>query len=236
MGDIPNNRGGEHGRTPRIDFQEVMEAGRLSNKQAVIVWKNYNIQHPILQNKMAELNISPAIVRRLENPTLVKSGRHLSHFIRLLERPGVEQDFAISFIRNATTIFEEEKNKISDGSISDDNNILSANYLLGDEGSNTTIFWTFAPYVYKALIERGIDAQTAIEKILTWAKHAYDILDADKDYTKGSFRVDLPGLSHITDEYILNSNPQHISHKFTEQEAGPIADLLIKEDSNAKET
>lgn len=141
------------------------------------------------------------------------------HLIRLIERGGVEKEFAIAYIQHASLFIEES---------SEGQNITE---VINSEGTDTMIFWTFGPYLYKALTNKGIGADKSIGTILFWAKDGISVANSRQKNDASWNYINLKGLDFLNKynngAYILSADPTHISHKFTEQEAERIAKLLI---------
>lgn len=209
----------EVGENPKIEFGAMLKE---CTAMGIIPYK-YNLKRDgaDIQKKFAILNLPSEILSTLQAcQNRFTSGRNLSHIIRLLEREGAERNFAIAYIQYAPT-FDNQDDIVTQDNIT---------HVLGGEGYDTTIFWTFAPYLFNVLLQKGIDEGTAIRKILLWAKDGASAGDVDPITHKQLWTdVHLPGLEFINKQYVLDKNPKHISHKFTEQEAIRVANLLMSE-------
>lgn len=159
-----------------------------------------------------ECNVSEEIANKLGG-----RWRGNMHLVRLLRRPGVEREFALAFLRNKI-VFEDE---LIAGEV---------NSVIAGEGSDTTMFWTFAPYLLKVLMGGGMEERVAIEKILIWASDGVSLTtlfkrgDTTDLHLKGA---EAYAKNSIPKMWILDQDPNHISHRYTAQEAERIAKLLI---------
>ncbi len=166
-----------------------------------------------LNRELDKLNLPSEIYEKLLHP-----GRPEFHLMRLLGRSPTERDFAIAFIKHADLIrpyTSPEKEK--------------AVLVIGSEGYDTTAFWTFAPYVFKALRSRNINEEKAIQLIVGWAAQGASLETEDEDEDEKSSQVNLHGLEYMDQSYNLSHDPEHISHRFTAQEAEKVADILLAE-------
>ena len=149
------------------------------------------------------------------------------HLLRLLSkgRSEAERSLGLAYLESGKNLLEEIKqqdyalwSKITD--------------VIAVEGYDTTMFWTYAPYLYTALLERGIDSVEAVKRILLWAQHGQIHND----------RVNLKGLEEFninrreSNRYILSDNPQGASHIFTRNKAHDIIEnlFLTEEEKNTK--
>lgn len=165
----------------------------------------YGISTEVIQN----INLEPELENKLFNNCYC-SGRIQSHLIRLLQRSDVERNFALFYIQSVkTNLFDNlPKEKIL--------------HVLSSEGSDTQMFWTFAPYLFDSCVNKNICNKNALEKILNWSS----------DGNPESDRINLKGLDflneHKSNKYVLSGNLNDISHLFTAQEADQIVDLCFK--------
>ena len=222
----PNELGVE---TPKnITFEELLQK-RSNHDIAILIQKHPSILNENILKLLSELNVPSEIISLLKADTSrFTKNRNLAHMLRLLGRQGVEREFAIAFIENTASIWEESEKAIREEGYDSEHNLQNANFILGAEGSNTTLFWTFAPYLFRELTNRGLDQSRAIKTILVWAKKA----EKTVDHKRPKFHVSLQGLEFTNKypadkEYVLSPNPEDISHKFTVQTAKHIADLLL---------
>jgi len=160
---------------------------------------------------LEDRDLDPEILEELESGSM----RDLLHSRRLINRGGIEKDFAIAYVRYY----------LIPGNSTDH----PAFWVLISEGADTQMFWTFAPYVFRSLCNRGCSKQDAINVLLDWASSGVSLKKCEEheDYNE----VHLKGLEFINDHflgpYVLDKDPNHISHKFTAQEAERIADMLL---------
>jgi hypothetical protein len=161
-----------------------------------------------LEKVIWECKVSKDMAKKLR-----RSGRINLHLVRMLRRSEPERNFSLAYLRNRDAILAgDEEGKYT---------ILN---VIASEGEDTKMFWTFAPYLFKALVEKGLTEGDAVAKILSWSK------DGESVYTGGDwYRLHLKGLEKYKRGWVLSEDPEHISHRFTEQEADRIADLLIDE-------
>lgn len=101
------------------------------------------------------------------------------------------------------------------------------------EGFNTCMFWTFAPYIFAHLVNKGIDEANAMKIIVEWGKTGSV---GNRSAHMVEKRILLRGLEKFTRKpncdpahWTLKENPNHITHLYTSQEEAEIADMLIKE-------
>ncbi len=90
------------------------------------------------------------------------------------------------------------------------------------------MFWTFAPYLLQILKREGCTQEEAMNKIFKWAKTGKSTGTDQKDKIND---VNLEGLEDYTFGWILDEDPNHISHQFTKQEARKIAKILMEQES-----
>jgi hypothetical protein len=152
-------------------------------------------------------------------------GRDKLHLLRMLRRSEAERNFSLAYIRHRDDIFGEDQESAQ-----------SVRKVINSEGADTMMFWTFSPYLFKALIEKGISERDAIKKTLSWSKDGVSaITESNKGYGEEQRdwnKLHLKGLKKYETHgggYILSKDSNHVSHKYTEQEAKHIADLLIAE-------
>ena len=89
-----------------------------------------------------------------EAKLLFMGGRHREHLIRLLKHGGVEATFAVAYIENNVMPTDRKASQV-------------INDVLNSEGLDTQMFWTFAPYLFKSLTEKGISIPEALTMILS---------------------------------------------------------------------
>lgn len=139
-------------------------------------------------------------------------GRDGLHLLRMLKRHGAERDFGIAYLHHRDDIYREDSQTTRQ--------IL---HVIGSEGHDTSMFWTFAPYLFKSLVKMGLSERESIKKVLQWSKNGISVQNAND----GWYTAHLKGLETYGREgWVLDENPNHISHRFTEQEAENIAKIL----------
>ena len=95
------------------------------------------------------------------------------------------------------------------------------------------LFWTFAPYLFKHLISIGESDSKAIKKILLWSTYGLSSTDLSRYriYDEGTrYRGLEPFNEHGIDQYILAKDSNHVSHRFTDQEASRIVKSGVLDD------
>lgn len=153
-------------------------------------------------------------------------GKDRYHLLRLLAegRSEAEKTFAEAYIRHADNLYQSEEAQ------SDDHAELWYNMgkVIGGEGADTKMWWTFAPYLYEALSEgeKRVEPEEAIKRIITWTEKAA----TDYAYLDEVSVIHLPGLEPDKDApkedttYVLGDDPDHESHIKTRQLAQEIVD------------
>jgi len=152
-------------------------------------------------------------------------GRMPIHIYRMLGngRSLAEKTFALNFIENFDELWAEilkTFQELIDQSSEDEPVDLLKEKLqtvLGGENYDSTMFWTFAPYVYKNLKDPA--AKARLKKIFDWA-----ILKGISPEEIRSGRVHLKGMDKVYRDldgrlYYLTINSNDLTHKFTDQEA-----------------
>lgn len=153
-----------------------------------------------------------------ENKLRNSFGRNKYHFLRMLDskRSDAEQKFARAFLN------EEDKYFTNTGT---ENDRRLVNICSG-EGNNTTMFWTFAPYIYKAIVSDGkTRSNQAIEMIMNWVQSA--------ENTEDGYNISLPGLEKYNDEdgfmaWGLDLDQNSLSHTYTAREAKKLAVEIVE--------
>lgn len=145
----------------------------------------------------------------------VVGGREHGHLVRLLERPGVEKEFALAFLENyRTDLFNKEEPVYR-----------AIGGTLNGQTPDTTMFWTFAPHLFAELRKRKIEDKEAMRKVLLWAKDGVSSSHKDWEF------VHLKGLEFLNrypqKSYALHQDPNHLSHQFTKQEAERIVEEVL---------
>lgn len=219
MSETEISHGGGESPTKPISGAKIRE--QLQND--AYLEKPYQHQNgqQAMEQALKECNVPAGMAQQL-----AKRGRINMHLIRMLRRSEAERNFSLAYLRHRDDIFEEDQEGAE-----------SIRMVIGSEGEDTKMFWTFAPYLFKALIEKGISEKDAISKILSWSKDGVSTFNEStkpKGYAKrDSGHTHLKGLEKCMFEtiktWVLDPDPNHISHRYTEQEAERIADLLINE-------
>lgn len=89
------------------------------------------------------------------------------------------------------------------------------------DGNNAMQFYTFAPYIYQDLIERGLFPEEAFDAVLSWSMARVEINDrADASY---------PGImaANIRSDFRLAKNGDHPSHAFAQRVGTHIGEALF---------
>lgn len=165
------------------------------------------------EENMAELKldgVSPETIQQVE-----KIAKGKIDLLNLLSRDGIERDFATSYVANFN------KEELPRGRLS-----RKMRQVLYGENSDREAFWTFAPYVFNALKESGLEDKAAIVELFSWIENSEDPNEYD---------IGLKGLEFMNNEgsqphvYVLDEDQKHVSHKFTYQQSKKIADMLLSE-------
>jgi len=153
---------------------------------------------------------TPEIRAAMYRPSL--PGRIPNHLLRLLSRKGPEYDFGKAMLTHGPSLFKENNRESSD----DMNQVMSSEY------ADTIMWWTFAPYLYKSLRNKGVEEKDAVRKIMEWSKTSKTTTGELRDLDAIS-KLSLAGLEVFSEEsverYALTQDQNDLSHKFTEQEA-----------------
>ena len=206
----------EVGESPEkpIRFEDIERELRPSE-----MLPHYYAQRDEVERRLRHLGIDEEDVQSLLRYRM--HGRIFSHLVRLVQHGGVERTFA------ATWLEQSPMDKLGD----QDDAISS---VIGSEGSDVAMFWTFAPYLFQALTAKGVAADKAISMILNWSKTGVSTGNYDRGKRDESWNdIHLKGLEFMNQtsykQYVLSGDANHPSHKFTAQEARRIADILIAE-------
>lgn len=208
-------------RTPEHNEGEItMEEARKNLHAFSFLEKPYQFGQLAMDEAIQECNLSEYLAIKLTRMT----GRDGLHVLRLLRRTESERNFAIAYLQYRDKVFTE-------------NQELSAlgRAVIGSEGTDIMMFWTFAPYIFKSLTQKGITPEIAIKYILLWSKDGVSVvtMTSRKGRDSSIDSMHLKGLEKyrttIPQGWVLDKDPKHISHQFTEQEADSIADMLIAE-------
>ena len=159
------------------------------------------------------------------------SSRTIFHLIRLLnkKRTPQERNFGLALLNHRECVLEsiQTEEPHTKGIFCD-----RIDQMLAGEGESTTMFWTFAPYLYHELLPLlGSEAET-VKRILLWIIDGTESSDHSSPVTNGySGKVDLLGLDNLDMGYYLSNNPEDASHKFTHQEAKKIVRKYLADSS-----
>ena len=189
-----------------------------------------NDEKAISYSAARDISGGVAILRKIDNPNLFRRtvneelsnvpteirenlftaylpGRMRPHLFRLLGREGPEYDFAVAFMKYAPPLLR-----------GDEGFKEAVDAVISSEYSDTMMWWTFVPYLYAAMVNKGVAEQDAIQKVLAWAKTAPPYQDYQ---SMGIYH--LAGLEIFNTEkinrYALSNKLGDISHRFTQQEA-----------------
>ena len=95
------------------------------------------------------------------------------------------------------------------------------------------MFWTFAPYIYKNLIEKEDQSEEkAIELTLLWAKTGVTDPEDPKSKKLNLLVTDINLKKQINEKgiYKLSSNPDHMTHSEADKSTKKIANFLVIHD------
>jgi len=155
-------------------------------------------------------------------------GRELCHVLRLLRGGEIERAFAIAYLKySPEAVLPDSVTRTSER--------RDVRLVVGSEGTDTTAFWTFAPYIYDEFRQQEIDEMTGMRLLYKWAADGRSVSRAEHDYDS-HYYVHLKGLEWLN-RFGCNDNiysldqqdPEHISHQFTREEAHRIAPILVEE-------
>ncbi len=179
-------------------------------------YRDHNGPGDIMEQKVELLQLPEDLASELRRIMYYRDGLHL---FRLLGRAGAERDFGLVFLCFRDEIIQEDRPTA--GKIFN---------VIGSEGYDTTMFWTFAPYLFKSLLKTGLSERESMTKVLHWAK---DGVSAQNYREYNGHTCSSPHLKGLQEyggaKWILDEDPNHVSHKFTEQEAERIARILVAE-------
>ena len=205
------NYEGIEGPKNTIQYEHIK---KMLNDNAALVKPDYEDMGRVIQ----ELDLPEKTAAELKNRC---SGKIQYHLIRLAKQSEAEKNFCIAYLENKENIFKEDEQTNKE--------VIE---VINSEGYDTMMFWTFAPYLYKCLKERGIADEEAIKRVLQWSKDGVSVLNFDSKPGQDFATLHLKGLEKfLRDKWVLSKDPNHISHKFTEQEARRIVEeFLLTED------
>jgi len=225
---LPDTGGGSADKQKKISYSTA--AKQLSGMGAGIAKSigGPGTWNRIVDFELANISLSeiPQNIRAAlhERSGKITGGREGGHLLRLVQREGPERDFAFAFIELASGIFKENRELREE-----------TNYILNGELTDTMMWWTYAPYLYRSMVERGLESKDAIKKTLEWASQSPAGKGGADRQTQE--RHNLPGLELFNDKkirrYVL-SDKDDISHKFTTQEAERIVTEVFGIEQKAK--
>lgn len=162
-----------------------------------------------------------------EEMELFEGNNDQGHIMRMIGRPGAEKEFALAYCRhNLWTLFSPKDERALEYNI---------RKVIYSEGLDTQMFWTFAPYLFRAFRKRGIDEDRAMRMILEWGNSGISIANVKREESWGDCH--LKGINFVEDSsngYILDEDPTHVSHQFTEQEAERVVDMILADQEEAR--
>lgn len=198
----------EEGKTDvsSLTIEKVIAASRTAGEHP-------RLSKPDHATALASLQISPELKRLFTG----LPGRTSYHLYRMLGRDNspAEVSFATAFLQNYQNCMGSATKETAE-------NITD---VLNREGIDTQMWWTFAPYLYTAILEQQVNQGSenqagAISRLFNWAARG-DVSD-----TEAMRNPHLPGLSQILQTrqgwfafYYLVGGEQHITHVFTREKA-----------------
>lgn len=198
-------------------------------------------QEESIKNNCSDL--SPEELESLINFCREYGGTRLViHLYRLLNngRSNEEKAFGLAVIRNYHPIANEIKlidQKVME-QLGEDDPVdfyqMRLSNILSSESTDSGMFWTFAPYIYKHLLAKGVTEEEVLRRICNWGlRKQYQQKDFEEIHSRH-----LRGLSGREEEdvqldemYYLTLDPNNLTHKFTDQEAKKMVDRGLFEES-----
>ena len=157
-------------------------------------------------------NVPDNIKRLLCAPQTHPAAHAEGYMMRSLRRQGPEFDFALAaaeYLSPLLVVDSENFRHIQ-------KQAQQAIGVIGMRGPDSTMWWTFAPYLYQNMLAKGLAKEAALQRLVEWAKTS----------PKPNERIGLAGLEMFDDEgirdYGLPKDVNNNLHKFTAQEAGRI--------------
>lgn len=138
-----------------------------------VLEKPYHRGPQATEQAIRQCNVTEDLAKKL-----ARGGRDNLHLLRMLRRSEAERNFSLAYLRHRDDIFAEDKK-----------NTLAIRSVIGSEGADTMMFWTFAPYLFKTLTEKGVSEGDAISKILSWSKDGVSVVtesNKPRDYVSKS--------------------------------------------------
>lgn len=156
-------------------------------------------------------------------------GRERRHVSRLSQGLDVDKAFATAFTANCPNLyFARSDEEVAEGF---NQERISVRSITDGEGYDTTMFWTFAPYIYSYMSKgMNIDDQTIFAVLYRWASEARGLQRSQTSDDQPQLQVHLKGLEYLNEGnnhiYYLDPDPNHPSRIFTQHEAVELATLL----------
>jgi len=155
-------------------------------------------------------------------------GRELCHVLRLLRGGEIGRAFAIAYLKySPEAVLPDSMAAISER--------RDVRMVVGSEGTDTTAFWTFAPYIFDEFKQQEIDEITGMRLLYKWVSNGRSVSRTEFDYDS-QYYIHLKGLEWLNrfgcndNIYALDQkDPEHTSHQFTREEAHRIAPILVEE-------
>jgi len=174
------------------------------------------LEHAV-RTELADL--PPEITNALYDAKTYLPSRLREYLFIFLKNEGVARDFAAAFVKCAPPLLKSEKDAEK-----------RATDVIGTKFTDAMMWWTFAPYLYKNMVAKGVAAEVAMEQILNWAKSS-PLSAGGQPEGKILGQINLAGLEIFNqegiDRYVLPRNQDDITHKFTEQEAERIVTTVF---------
>lgn len=211
-------------------------------------------KYEMLAERIEKLPISDEDRRALGE--LQPLGKDKGHLARLLSegRSDEERTFGLAYLHGLEETFPDmsrvdeqtvaaeiaREKGIAPGEVTGDeindyvDTWLGVKDVIGNEGEDTRMWWTYAPYLFDAFRRGELGEQDALRATFDWAKEA-----GEANFDGKMSGVHLKGLEFLKDEngwrtYILSRNPEGASHRFTRARAQEIADTILAERQQKK--
>lgn len=201
--------------TKSAEFQK--EQPKLTLKEAQTNSGSIYLEKPMREDyetRVDKLSISSKIKNKLKK--LNGYGRDRFHLLRLLSpgRSEAERNFALDYIEHVGDVkkslrMDPERERRIEG-------------VIGSEGDDTCMWWTFAPYLHSILREQAVMAKDAIKQIVNWGKNGRSVATSERSGDWSS--IHLKGLEDAYRIYALSKDPKGPSHQFTKERAREIVE------------
>ena len=212
--DAPNTKS-EEGLSA---FQDIMAVKREQHEPLL----DKRLDGSALDTALAELGVAGYVGDVLEH----LGGREKKHLLRLLGRSEAEQHFARAFAATSPEGYLRAELQNRDLHI-----LVKA--ITDGEGADTTLFWTFGPYLLQHLRSDGYSDRQSMTLLYGWAADARTLAKSEPLDSAPQLRVHLRGLEYLNEGnnhvYYLDPDLNHPSHTFTRVEASEIATLVTQE-------